>query len=151
MNESGTISLPQDYRGKWVHLGSWAITDEDAPAFHDVYAEPEAVEAYRKSGVFPDGASLVKEIRAAQSDTLTTGEALWAGEIQMWFVMVKGSKGRFKGNKNWGDGWGWALFKAADPRKNTSSNYKVDCIGCHTPVKKTDWIYTYGYPTLKSR
>ena len=44
VNESGTISLPQDYRGKWVHLGSWAITDEDAPAFHDVYAEPEAVE-----------------------------------------------------------------------------------------------------------
>ena len=66
-----------------------------------------------------------------------------------WFVMVKDQKGRFKGNPNWGEGWGWALFKPADPEKNVSTNYRKDSIGCHIPAKKTDWVYLQGYPTLK--
>jgi hypothetical protein len=33
--------------------------------------------------------------------------------------------------------------------KTTSTNYKSDCLGCHTPAKDTDWIYSQGYPTLQ--
>jgi len=63
--------------------------------------------------------------------------------------MIKDQQGRFAKNANWGDGWGWALFMADDPSKNASTDYKKDCLGCHIPAKRTGWVYTEAYPTLK--
>jgi hypothetical protein len=80
---------------------------------------------------------------------MTTGQASWAGDVLIWFVMVKDSRGRFPRNPIWGEGWGWALYKAEDPKKNVATDYKKDCLGCHIPAKDTDWLYIQGYPTLK--
>jgi hypothetical protein len=147
----GKISLPKNYRTKWTYLGSWAVPMKGSPGqgFHDVFTQPESVAAYKKTGKFPDGAVLVKEIRKVDSGKMTTGEAYWAGDIAQWFVMVKNDKGRFKNNPNWGNGRGWALFKANDPSKNVSTNFHDDCLGCHIPAQGTDWVYIQGYPTLK--
>jgi Cytochrome P460 len=151
VDSKGAIALPKEFREKWTHLGSWFVPDEKAPGYgvHDVYTQPGVVEAYKKTGQFPDGAVLVKEIRKARSARMTTGEASWAGDKSIWFVMVKDGKGRFKGNPHWGNGWGWALFKANDPTKDVSTNYEKDCIGCHIPAKNTDWVYVQGYPALR--
>jgi len=148
----GAISLPKDYRESFVHLGTWAVAkDKDKPVFemHNVYTKPEAIQAYRRDGKFPDGAVLVKEITDADAAKLTTGESSWSTDTKVWFVMIKDSKGRFPGNHLWGDGWGWALFKADDPKKNVATDFKTDCITCHIPAKQDDWIYTRGYPILK--
>ena len=146
----GEIQLPKNYRTTWSYLGSWVVPDKKAPGygFHDVFTQPETVKAYEKTGQFPDGAVLIKEIRKVESADMTTGHASWAGPINVWFVMVKDRKDRFPKNANWGDGWGWALFKASDPTKNVSTDYKKDCLGCHVPAKSTDWVYTKGY-TIK--
>jgi hypothetical protein len=151
VDEKGNISRPKDYREKWVYLGSYVVPDEKAPGygFHDVFIQPASVEAYKRTGKFPDGTVLVKEIRKIKSGSMTTGQASWAGEMAVWFVMVKDQKGRFKNNPNWGDGWGWALFEPANPEKNTSKDYKKDCFGCHIPAKNTDWIYIEGLHTLR--
>ena len=63
--------------------------------------------------------------------------------------MVKDSENSHPGNKLWGDGWGWSWFDAADSSRTTSTNYKLDCQGCHVPAKASDWIYVQGYPALK--
>jgi hypothetical protein len=63
--------------------------------------------------------------------------------------MIKDSKNRFSGNPLWGDGWGWAFFKAGDSTNSITRDYKAECIGCHIPAKQTDWVYTQGYPSLK--
>ena len=125
--------------------------DKDKPVFemHNVFTKPEAIQAYRRDGKFPDGAVLVKEITNADAAKLTTGESSWSTDTKVWFVMIKDSKGRFPGNHLWGDGWGWALFKADDPKKNVATDFKTDCITCHIPAKQDDWIYTRGYPILK--
>ncbi len=151
VDDQGRISLPEDYRARWAYLGAWAVPMEKAPGrgFHDVFTQPESVESYKKAGQFPDGAVLIKEIRKINAEEMTTGKAYWAGDIVSWFVMIKDQKGRFKNNPNWGDGWGWALFQAKDPQKNVSTDFRKDCIGCHVPAKKTDWVYIQGYPTLK--
>jgi cytochrome c len=75
VNKTGEISLPENYRPNWSHLGSWAVNDANAPGhgFHDVYTQPEVVKAFRETGQFPDGTVLVKEIRKIISRTLTTG------------------------------------------------------------------------------
>jgi Cytochrome P460 len=63
--------------------------------------------------------------------------------------MMKDSKGRYAGNKLWGDGWGWSWFDADNPSKTTSTDYKADCQSCHVPARGSDWIYVGGYPPLR--
>lgn len=151
VDKTGEISVPENYRPYWSHLGSWVVNDAKAPGygFHDVYTQPEVVKVFLETGQFPDGTVLIKEIRKISSRTLTTGPALWAGDTDVWFVMIKDTKGRFKGNANWGEGWGWALFEAKNRKINTSQGYLQSCLPCHVPAKQTDWIYIEGYPTLK--
>jgi len=153
VDAKGNISLPTGYRTGWVFLGAWSIARDDAGAgakeLHTVYARPRDVTAYRATGRWPDGAVLVKEVRKTATRPLTTGLASRAGQITVIFVMVKDAKGRFRGNPLWGEGWGWALFKAPNLARQVAENFRVDCLGCHFPAKKTDWIYVDGYPVLR--
>jgi hypothetical protein len=152
VDNEGNISFPEGFRTSMVHLGSWFVPEGGASGFHDVYTEKESVEAFRKTGKFPDGATLVKELRASNSATYTTGQGVsYATDgLKQWFVMIKDTKGRFEGNPLWGDGWGWALYKPDDRGKNVATDYKTDCLGCHIPVQAKDWVYTEAYPTLSS-
>ena len=152
VDAEGNISFPEDFRAKMAHLGSWFVPEGGASGFHDVYTEKESVEAYRRTGRFPDGATIVKELRAADSGTYTTGQDVrFATDgLKQWFVMIKDRQGRFKDNPNWGDGWGWALYKPGDTETNVAADYKVDCLGCHVPAKANDWVYVEAYPTLTS-
>jgi hypothetical protein len=148
----GNIALPADFRVNMVHLGSWFVADGPASGFHDVYTERESVEYYRQHGRFPDGATLVKELRANDTAAYTTGASVSSANstIKQWFVMIKDSRGHYPDNPLWGEGWGWALFKPDDPSKNVASNFKTDCLGCHEPARSTDLVYVNAYPTLVS-
>lgn len=149
IDKQGNISLPTKYRQDWSHIGSWIVEDENAPGygFHDVYTQPEAVKKYLETKTFADGTVLVKEVRGIHSAPKTTGLAQWAGDMKVWFVMVKDTKGRFD-NQHWQKGWGWALFEAKNPQKNVSEGFMKSCLGCHTPAANTDWVFKEGYPTL---
>jgi hypothetical protein len=151
VNSQGDISLPSNFRTSMVHLGSWFVPEGGASGFHDVYTEKSTVESYKKTGQFPDGATLVKELRSSHAASYTTGNnvSYATNHIKQWFVMIKDRKSRFPNNPLWGDGWGWALYKTEDIGKNLATNYKTDCLGCHIPAKKTGWIYTEAYPTLE--
>lgn len=153
VDSNGNISFPLDFRTNMVHLGSWFVPSGGASGFHDVYTEKNSVEVFRKTGKFPDGAVLVKELRASKSGSYTTGKGVnyATNDIKQWFVMVKDVKGRFANNPLWGDGWGWALYKPGNKAKNVATDYKTDCLGCHVPAKDKDWIYTEAYPTLNSQ
>lgn len=144
----GDINVPGDYHS-WPYLGTWAIAGEgEAEGFHNVYTQPETIEAFRRTGEFPDGAVLVKELLETQSGDMTTGHVSWAGKTTGWFIMIKDTQGRFEGNGLWGDGWGWALFNADDPATPVTEDYKAECIPCHVPAEKDDWVYIRGYPAL---
>jgi len=150
VDDEGNISFPDGFRTSMVHLGSWFVPEGGASGFHDVYTEKESVEAYRKTGSFPDGATIVKELRAAESGNYTTGEDVrFATDgLKQWFVMIKDEQSRFTDNPIWGDGWGWALYKPGDRDTNVAADYKADCLGCHVPAKSNDWVYIEAYPTL---
>jgi hypothetical protein len=151
VDSKGGISRPTNFRSNFVHLGSYAVLDEKSAArgLHDVYTEKASAEYFQKKGKFPDGATLVKEIRKFETSPMTTGNPVaWGADVAMWFVMVKDAKGRFPNNPLWGDGWGWALFEAEASSKNIAVSYKDDCMGCHVPAAKTDHVFIQGYPTL---
>lgn len=151
VDKEGNIRKPADYRDRYELLGTYTVVDPKGNQMHVTYATPGTAAYYRKTGKFPDGAVLVKEIFGTDHAKLTTGDAYWASGIQVWFVQIKDEKGRFPKNPLWGDGWGWALFKGDAPDKQVATDYKKDCLGCHVPAKSTDWTYIEGYPVLKSQ
>ena len=150
VDAEGAISFPNDFRTSMAHLGSWFVPSGGASGFHDVYTEKESLKYYQDHGKFPDGAVLVKELRASKFGDYTTGAGVHHSTdgLKQWFVMIKDSQNRFSDNPLWGDGWGWALFKPDQPEVNVATDYKVDCLACHIPAKQSDWIYTEAYPIL---
>jgi hypothetical protein len=152
VDRTGNIRRPQDYRDHYPTLGTFVVLDATAgDQMHNTYASPGTAEYYRKTGKYPDGTVLVKEVFGTDHARMTTGDAHWASGTKVWFVMIKDEKGRYPGNPLWGDGWGWALFKSDAPDKQVATDYKKDCLGCHIPAKATDWVYIQGYPVLKSK
>lgn len=152
VDDGGNLHVPDAYRTTYQLLGSWAVAADQSNGskeLHVVYASPGTIDAYRKDGRFPDGAVLVKEVFKAATGPMTTGIVSHAETMKGWFVMVKDSKGRYAGNKLWGDGWGWSWFDADNPSKTTSTDYKADCQSCHVPARVSDWIYVNGYPPLR--
>jgi hypothetical protein len=152
VDASGNLRVPENSRLRYQALGSWAIAADGAAGskeMHEVYASPGAIAAYQKTGRFPDGTVLVKEVFGAATVSMTTGTVSHPETLKGWFVMVKDSKNSHPGNPLWGDGWGWSWFDADKPLKTTSTDYKSACQGCHVPAKSTDWIYVNGYPALR--
>lgn len=151
VDKTGNIRKPADFRDRYQLLGTWMVLDPKGNQMHTTYASPGTAEYYRKNGRFADGTVLVKEISGTDHAQMTTGDAHWASGVIQWFVMIKDDKQRFPNNALWGDGWGWALFKADAPDKQVATDHKKDCLPCHIPAKSTDWIYVQGYPVLKSK
>ena len=78
---------------------------------------------------------------------MTTGDAHWAKDTKVWFVLIKDSQGRYPHNLLWGDGWGWAPFKSDAPNKQVATDYKKDCLGCHIPAKNRRLDLRKGLPS----
>ncbi len=152
VDASGEMRLPDDYRTTYEYLGSWAVAADKGSGskeLHSVFASPGSIAAYRSSGAFPDGAVLVKEVNAAQTDPMTTGIVSRADALAGWFMMVKDKQNAYPNSKLWGDGWGWAWFSKANPNKAVTTDYRQECQTCHIPARDTDWIFTDGYSVLK--
>jgi hypothetical protein len=159
VDESGNITLPEDFRSDWTFLGTWSIAEKDvdqasaasghgAAGLHNVYTQRGVAEYFQENGKFPDGAVLVKELIKAATASMTTGTVSRADEVEGWFILIKDTEGRFSSNPLWGDGWGWALFNVDQPSTPVTKNYKTECVGCHIPARNDDWIYVAGYPVL---
>lgn len=152
VSNDGSIRVPQNFRTDYVMLGAWSVAgDADtggAIGLHVVYAPSQAVEEYRKTGKFPDGTVLVKELFNGKTESLTTGEATSASSVAGYFVMVKDDKGRFSDHPLWGDGWGWSFFSADNTSTTATKDYRVECLACHEPARSTDLAYVQGYPLL---
>jgi len=66
-------------------MGSWAIVNEGGAGngVHNVFTTPDVIEAFNKTGEFPDSAVIVKEVLASEGKQLTTGAANWATDPQV--------------------------------------------------------------------
>ena len=149
VNRGGEISFPKDFPDGYTFIGTWAVAGGDGVAdVHTVYARPQDVAQFRKSGKWTDGAVIIKQVSSTVGAPHTTGRAFWAKDTKTWFLMIKDTKGRFSSNPLWGDGWGWAQFDPNDTTRQIANEYRNDCQQCHLPVRDNDWIYTYAYPAL---
>jgi len=148
----GKMKLPTGYR-EWVFIGSPltpnALNGGKAsfPEFHNVYVERRNFDAYQKTGTFPEGTVLVKELVLLQKPTFPdgsqqapSGRGYFDGNFNCMDVSVKDTKKYAKTN-----GWGYYTFgHHAEPCEAAAAESSVaECAGGHlVNVAKIDmsWV-----------
>lgn len=157
----GKLKLPVGFR-RWVFLGAPltpnALNDGEAnfPEFHHVYVEERNLDIYLRTGSFPEGTVLIKELTRVLkpafpdgSRTEPSGRGYFNGELNGIDASVKDSKRFAKTN-----GWGYFTFGHHPmPYAQTASESPVsECAGCHLAnVAKTDMTWVQFYPLLRDR
>ena len=160
-DSDGKLKRPTGYRG-WVFVGA-PLTPHGLnngmagfPEYHHVYIEKHNVDAYRKTGSFPEGTVIVKELTRVLDPTFpdgsrteTSGRGFFNGEYNGMDVTVKDSKRFAKTN-----GWGFFNFGHRPwPLEESAADAPVaECAGCHIAnVAKTDMTWVQFYPLLRDR
>lgn len=152
----GELKLPKNYH-TWVYLGSPltpnALNNGKAsfPEYHNVYIQHEAYKAYRKTGKFPEGTILLKELQLTQpgsnpdgSSVEPSGRGYFPGARNGIDISVKDSK-RFKDTNAWGF---FNFGHHAPPYEKTAVALpKEACAGCHID-NATDMVFSKFYTQI---
>jgi hypothetical protein len=157
----GKLKLPAGFR-RWVFLGAPltpnALNDGEAnfPEFHHVYVEEKNLDVYLKTGSFPEGTILIKELTRVLKPTFPdgsrtepSGRGYFNGELNGIDASVKDSKRFARTN-----GWGYFTFGHHPmPYEQTAAERPVsECAGCHLAnVAKTDMTWVQFYPLLRDK
>jgi len=160
-DSDGKMKLPTGFR-KWVFLGA-PLTPNGLnngkagfPEFHNVYVEQKNVDVYMKTGTFPEGTVIIKELTRVLNPTYPdgsrrepSGRGYFNGEFNGIDASVKDSKRFAKTN-----GWGYFTFGHHPlPYETTAAESSVsECAGCHLAnVAKTDMTWIQFYPLLRDK
>ncbi len=157
----GKLKLPTGYR-RWVFVGA-PLTPNGLnngkagfPEYHHVYVEEKNLDVYLKTGSFPEGTVIVKELTRVLNPTFPdgsrtepSGRGYFNGEFNGMDVTVKDSK-RFANTNAWGFfNFGHHPLPYAESAKEASA---AECAGCHASfVAKTDMTWVQFYPILRDR
>jgi hypothetical protein len=156
-NDKGELKLPVDFR-KWVFIGApltpHGLNNGKAgfPEFHHVYVNPDAYSVYERTGEFPEGTVITKELVLLQkgkyrdgSTTAPSGRGFFAEKFNGLDVMVKDSN-RFK------DTHGWGFFNYGHKKppylKTAKAASTAECAGCHRSNAGKDMVFKKYYPIL---
>lgn len=129
-------------------------TKTNFPEYHNVYIQEKNVDAYLKTGEFPEGTVIVKELNRVldptfpdSSRTEPSGRGYFPGRFNGIDITVKDSK-RFAKTNNWGF---FTFGHHALPYAETAAESSVaECAGCHIAnVAKTDMTWIQFYPILR--
>lgn len=151
-SSNGELQIPKDYR-QWIFIGS-PVTPNDLnngqaafPEFHHVYIDPAGYAAYKKSGKFPNGTVLVKELATVGTKSSSSGNGYFAGEFIGIAVSVKDAK-RFAQEPGY---WGYFNFMGdgGKPLASAKAQPTAACNVCHQNNTE-DWVFTQHYPVLRA-
>ena len=157
----GKLQIPTGFRG-WVFVGAPLTPNglnggkANFPEFHNVYIQAQNVEAYMKTGQFPEGTVIVKELTRLLnptfpdgSRTAPSGRGFFNGAFNGIDLTVKDSERFAKTN-----GWGFFTFGHHPlPYEKTAAEAPATvCAFCHMAnVAKTDMTWVQFYPVLLDR
>jgi cytochrome P460 len=160
-DSNGRLKLPTGYR-RWIFLGA-PLTPNGLnngkagfPEYHHVYVDERNLDVYLKTGSFPEGTVIVKELTRVLDPTFPdgsrsepSGRGFFNGAFNGMDVTVKDSKRFAKTN-----GWGFFNF-GHHPLPYAESAAEApasECAGCHmTYVAKTDMTWVQFYPMLHGK
>jgi len=157
----GKVKLPTGFR-KWVFVGAPltpnGLNNGNAgfSEYHNVYVEQRNVDAYLKTGTFPEGTVIVKELTRVLDPVFPdgsrkepSGRGFFNGEFNGIDMTVKDGKRFPKTN-----GWGFFTFGHHPlPYEQAAAEAPItQCGGCHVAnVAKTDMTWIQFYPLLRDK
>lgn len=161
--DDGRVMRPNNWRS-WVYVGTPltpnALNGGQAsfPEFHNVYVETSAYLVFAKTGEWPEGTQIAKElVLVRESDSCdeetgacdeVSGVGYFQGEFNGLELTVKDTK-RFVDEPG-----GWAYFSFghnAPPYAETATAFATDsCNSCHENSADTDFVFTQFYPVLRA-
>jgi hypothetical protein len=161
-DSDGKLKLPNFSFRRWVLVGA-PLTPNGLnngkagfPEYHNVYIEEKNVDAYLKTGSFPEGTVIVKELTRVlkptfpdSSRTEPSGRGYFNGEFNGIDLTVKDSKRFAKTN-----GWGFFTFghHPLPYAASAAESSVTECAGCHIAnVAKTDMTWIQFYPILRDK
>jgi hypothetical protein len=155
---SGDLILPKNNIWReWVFVGEPLTPNAlnggkaNFPEYHNVYIEPGSYEIYKKTGEFPDGTIMFKELQLTLpgenpdgSRTEQSGRGYFPGALNGADVTVKDTK-RYADT----GGWGYYNFNHHEPKAPTATAQPRDkCAFCHIASAKKDEVWTQFYRLL---
>src|SRR5215470_2068329 len=158
-SSSGELLLPPNNIWRtWVFVGAPltpnALNSGKAnfPEYHNVYMQPWAYAEYKKTGQFPEGTIMFKELQLTLpppqfkdgSRNEPSGRGYFGGAFNGADVTVKDSK-RFAATGN----WGYFDFNHHEPKAaKTTVQPKEMCAFCHIASAQKDEVWTQFYQIL---
>ena len=141
----GRLQAPADYR-EWIYLTSGldmsytprAGGTGEHPMFDNVFVNPEAYQAFRRTGRWPDGTMLMLEVRGSESNQSINK----AGHSQG--TAVAGLEVHVKDDRR----GGWAFYDVSDGTAAAMIPKTANCYSCHSEHGAVDTTFVQFYPTL---
>ena len=151
-DSDGALEQPTGYR-EWVYVGTPLtpneLNGEEAPfpEFHSVYINPMAWQTYKRTGTFPEGTVLVKELVSVGKTQASSGKGYFMGEFIGLEAAVKDSK-RFPKEPGY---WAYFSFGHSYPLASKAKAQKTaSCAACHVGLAADDMVFTQYYPVLRA-
>jgi len=154
-DKDGNLIQPKDFAWrKWIYVGtpvtpnSLNPPEAPFPEFHNVYIDPVSFEHYSKTGEFPDGTLLIKELVSVGATKAASGNGFFEGD----FI---GLEAAYKNKKRYPDepgNWVYFSFSHKPPPYPESAKLQPapSCNACHQAFAGDDWVFTQYYPVLRA-
>jgi hypothetical protein len=146
------MQLPKDYR-QWTFLSSglnmtYAANgggDSAHPRFENVFVNPEAYQAFLKTGSWPDKTAFILEVRNSDSKVSINKDGRVQTDIAVIEAHVRDTA-RFKET----GGWGFYGFTGDALKKGEGIPFAktADCFTCHQQNGAVETTFVQFYPTL---
>ncbi len=152
-NDKGEMIRPDLSYREWVYVGT-PLTPNDLnppeapfPEFHNVYIHPSDFDHYKRTGQFPDGTVLIKELVLVGSNTAVSGKGYFMGEFTGLEATVKDSE-RFPDEPG---NWAYFTFGHSYPLADSAAAFPAAaCNACHEASAADDFVFTQYYPVLRA-
>ena len=131
------IALPQGYKD-WKLISVSERTDNKT--LRAILGNDIAIQAARagKTNPWPDGAILGKLVWKNATHANWPTATVPGAFVHAEFMHKDSAKYAATG------GWGYARWLGAEQKPyGKDASFAQECVGCHTPVKDNDWVYTH--------
>jgi len=153
-DKDGKLIQPENYEWRtWMYIGT-PITPNSLnppeapfPEFHNVYIDPVSFKHFSKTGEFPDGTLLIKELVSVGATKAPSGNGYFQGD----FIGLEAAYKDSKRYPNEPGNWAYFTFShEAPPYPNVATlQPAAACNSCHEANAADDWVFTQYYPVIR--
>ena len=148
-DSTGALLQPKNFE-HWTFVGpnigmSYDTDHPQGPGeFHNIYPQPEAVDAYKATGKFPDNTMFLLVVYQPAQKVSINKAGYFEGEYTGLAVSVK-DRSRFK------DGWAYFSFgESGNLAETAKAMPSAMCFACHDQHADDDHVFVQFHPILRA-